>query len=97
MYRLIRQCCNPLPLNHHQNMAFMLASTLKNEIMTMLEGMEDESVLRVVHKILGQNKAVYRLNDEQISAVREADEQYARGEAISDDEAEREVREWLKD
>lgn len=75
----------------------MLASTLKDEIMTMLEGMEDESVLRVVHNILGQNKAVYRLNDEQITAVREADEQYARGEAISDDEAEREIREWLKD
>lgn len=75
----------------------MQSSVMKQEIFSMLEDMEDESVLHVVHRILQQRKAVYKLNDEQISAVREADEQYARGEAISDAEAEREIGKWLED
>lgn len=62
----------------------------------MLQGTEDEAVIRVVHNILQQSKAVYHLDEAQLSAVKEAEEQYARGEAMNHEEAEKEIAKWLK-
>jgi predicted transcriptional regulator len=74
----------------------MRQSKLKEETLSMLQGTEDEAVIRVVHNILQQSKAVYHLDEAQLSAVKEAEEQYARGEAMSHEEAEKEIAKWLK-
>ena len=40
---------------------------------------------------------VYKLNENQISEVNEAMAQYNRGEYLTDEEADKELDEWLKE
>lgn len=75
----------------------MRASKLKEEVLSLLQSTEDDAVIRVIHNILQQNKAVYHLDEAQLSAVKEAELQYTRGEAMSHEDAEKEIAKWLKD
>lgn len=44
-----------------------------------------------------EEEEIYHLSDEQLKAVEEAQEQYRRGEYVTNEELEKEIEEWLNE
>ncbi len=76
----------------------MTITELKKKVILKIYTMEDKSLLKEVSKIIGvdnQESEVYQLSVEQLKAVKEAEQQYLRGEYITNEELEKEIEEWL--
>jgi hypothetical protein len=75
----------------------MKTTELKEKVIRKIFSIEDEILLKEVSKLIGvsNEEEIYHLSDEQLKAVEEAQEQYRRGEFISGEEADKEIREWL--
>ncbi len=54
-----------------------------------------EEVLRLLH-LENEDLEIYKLNQEQISAVNEAREQIKNGQTMTNDEVNDEIEKWLK-
>lgn len=71
---------------------------IKSKLIAEIEQIENVPLLETLYEILTtkaeENK--YSLNEEQISAIEEARAQYKKGEFFSNEEVDRETREWLK-
>ena len=77
----------------------MTISAIKSEIINKVETIDDFELLKEIRNLIEIQKnssAIYHLSDEQKAAVTEAQEQFKRGEYLTDDLATKEIDEWLK-
>lgn len=78
----------------------MSGAELKKRLIEQIQKIDDVNLLGEAFRLL-QPKSddidVYRLSEEQRGAVNEAREQYARGEFLTDDEANKNIDEWLNE
>ena len=71
---------------------------IREKLIEEIKQVENLQLLEVLYKMLiseeGENK--YILSEEQILAIEEAREQYKKGQYSTNEEVDRETREWLK-
>jgi vacuolar-type H+-ATPase subunit H len=71
---------------------------LKKEILRKIGETEDYLLLDDINKMLSSSdKEVYELTPEQSLRIEEAKSQYSQGEYLTDDQAEKEIDEWLEE
>jgi hypothetical protein len=71
---------------------------LKEKVISKIQGMEDQEIIAEVYQLLQastDDREPYRLSDEQLAVVNEAREQVRMGKFLTDEEANREIDEWL--
>ena len=71
---------------------------LKQKLIHKIQGTENEVILEEVYRLLeidSESLGVYKLNDEQKMAIAESREQIRNGQFLSDEEADKEIDEWL--
>jgi len=71
---------------------------LKEKLIKEIQNIEDENILNEVYRLLEIESAemeVYKLNEEQISAVNEAREQISNGQFFTHEQAKKKIEEWL--
>lgn len=76
----------------------MSSAELKKRLIDKIQKTDNESLLEEAFRLLqleSEDIEVYKLSDEQKSAVNEAREQIKRGEFLTDDEANKDIDEWL--
>ena len=76
----------------------MSSAELKKRLIDKIQKTDNENLLQEAFRLLqleSEDIEVYKLSDEQRSAVNEAREQIKRGEFLTDDEANKDVDEWL--
>lgn len=76
----------------------MSALELKSKLIDRIQTTEDERILEEVFRLLGiesENIELYKLNEQQTQAIREAREQIKNGQFMSTEEADKEIDEWL--
>jgi len=76
----------------------MKTTELKKRVIRKIFSIEDEILLKDVSKLIGvscDEEEIYHLSDKQLKAVEEAQEQYLRGEYVTNEELEKEIEEWL--
>jgi hypothetical protein len=76
----------------------MSTAELKKKLIGKIEGSEDENLLFEVYRLLeleNENIAIYPLTNEQISVVRESQEQVKSGKFLNEQDANKEIDEWL--
>lgn len=72
---------------------------LKQQLIDKIQRTTDKGKLEEIYRLLEINfddKEVYALSSEQKSAIEEAQKQIKNGEFLSDEQANKEVEEWLK-
>jgi hypothetical protein len=77
----------------------MSKAAIKKELISRIEAMEDEGVLEEVYRILGINSGSVEavvLTDFQQSAIDAGLKDIERGNTLTDDEANRDIEQWLK-
>jgi hypothetical protein len=77
----------------------MSKTALKKELISRIEAMEDEGVLEEVYRILGINSGTIEnvvLTSYQQSAIDAGLNDIELGNTLTDDEANREIEQWLK-
>lgn len=76
----------------------MSTAELKTKLIQEIKASTDEDLLLEVSRLFGIEQEVareYPLSDEQITVVREAQEQVRKGKYLRNAEAEKEIDEWL--
>ncbi|MFM9840517.1 MAG: hypothetical protein ACKVOQ_19775 [Cyclobacteriaceae bacterium] len=76
----------------------MSATELKEKVISKIQGMEDQLIIEEVYQLLQasiDDREPYQLSDEQLAVVNEAREQVRMGKFLTDEEANREIDEWL--
>jgi predicted transcriptional regulator len=71
---------------------------LKEKLIKEIQNLEDENILNEVYRLLeieSEELDVYKLNEEQISAVNEAREQISKGQFLTHGQAKKKIDEWL--
>jgi hypothetical protein len=77
----------------------MESMELKKRLIDKIQKSENNHLLEEAYRLLEletQDIEVYKLNDEQKSAVAEAREQIKNGQVLTDDQANQEIDSWLK-
>ncbi len=73
---------------------------LKRLLIEKIQKIEDDNLLGEAYRLLEINAEesdeVYLLNDEQKSAIEEAREQIRNGQYLTNEESNRQIKEWLK-
>ena len=74
---------------------------LKQRITEKVNMINDPDKLKEIEEMIEweiqlDEEKVYHLSEEQIAAVNESEEQIKRGEFISNEDANKEIEEWLK-
>lgn len=75
----------------------MTTIALKKYLVTKINLLEDDAVLKQLKKIVQNNEKVYQLSDYQIKKVAKSREQFKNGEFLSQEEMDKKVEEWLKE
>ena len=72
---------------------------IREKLIEEIKQVDNVHLLQVLYDILidEEGKKVYHLNEDQISAIEEAREQYKNGEIFTNEEVDRETEEWLKE
>lgn len=76
----------------------MSSAELKKRLIDKIQKTDNENLLEEAFRLLqleSEDIEVYKLSDEQKSAVNEAREQIKQGEFLTDDEANKDIDEWL--
>ncbi len=76
----------------------MSATELKEKVISKIQGMEDQLIIEEVYQLLQasiDDREPYQLSGEQLAVVNEAREQVRMGKFLTDEEANREIDEWL--
>jgi hypothetical protein len=73
--------------------------SLKDKLIQKIKETDDPSILEDVSNLfeLQEPKAVYQVNDTQRKAIEEAKKQVKNNETLSDEQADKEADEWLKE
>jgi hypothetical protein len=77
----------------------MESMELKKRLIDKIQKSENNYLLEEAYRLLEletQDIEVYKLNDEQKSAVAEAREQIKNGQVLTDEQANQEMDSWLK-
>jgi len=77
----------------------MESMELKKRLIDKIQKSENNYLLEEAYRLLEletQDIEVYKLNDEQKSAVAEARKQIKNGQVLTDDQANQEMDSWLK-
>jgi len=75
----------------------MESMELKKHLIDKIKKSENNHLLEEAYRLLElETQAIYKLNDEQKSAVAEAREQIKNGQVLTDDQANQEIDSWLK-
>ena len=72
---------------------------LRNTIIDKIKKIDDEDLLNEVNRLIEIETSdieIYKFSDEQKAAIEEAEDQINRGEFLSDEEATKDIEEWLK-
>ena len=91
---------NPLRIFVHlEKVKTMTTMELKKKVIRRIYTLEDDLLLEEISKMVGveNNAGTYYLSEEQKKAVKEARQQYSRGEYISNEELEKEIEKWLNE
>jgi hypothetical protein len=75
----------------------MTTIALKKYLVSKINLLEDDTVLKQLTKIVQNNEKVYQLSDYQIEKVAKSREQFEKGEFLTQDEMDKKVEEWLKE
>jgi hypothetical protein len=80
--------------------AFSSRSTteLKEKVISKIQGMEDQEIIAEVYQLLQastDDREPYQLSNEQLVVVNEAREQVKTGKFLTEEQANREIDEWL--
>lgn len=73
---------------------------LKERLIKRIQETSDASVLNEVYRLLEldfDDPEVYQLSNEQRTAVKEAQQQVARGEYLTNEQSNQAVEQWLKE
>ncbi len=73
---------------------------IKKKLIRKIFSIEDKTLLKEMSIMVGidnEEEEIYHLSDEQLKAVEEAQEQYLRGEYVTNEELEKEIEEWLNE
>jgi len=76
----------------------MSTTELKKKLIGKITDSDDENLLLEVYRLLdldNEGTAIYPLSDEQISVVRESQEQVSKGNFMNENDANKEIDEWL--
>jgi len=76
----------------------MTTLELRNKVIGRIKKVEDDEILNDVYKLLDENfddDEIYSLSDNHKSAIKLASDQIARGEYLTNDEANKGIDEWL--
>lgn len=76
----------------------MSTAELKIDLINKITGINDKVRLKAILQMLKfeSDESVYVTNQEEREAVEEARSQIARGEFLSNDAVQKEIKEWLK-
>ena len=76
----------------------METAELKKKLIAKINVTDDNEVLESAMRILDfhTEENVYILNDTQIAAIEEAEEDYRNGRFLTNEEADAEIEKWLK-
>lgn len=72
---------------------------LRNTVIDKIKKIENEDLLNEVNRLIEIETSdieVYKFSDEQKAAIAEAQIQIKNGEFLTDEEAAKEINEWLK-
>jgi predicted transcriptional regulator len=72
---------------------------LRNTIIDKIKKIDDEDCLNEVNRLIEIETSdieIYKFSDEQKAAIEEAEDQINRGEFLTDEEATKDIEEWLK-
>ena len=77
----------------------MTTIELKDILIHKIAAINDKSFLAAMNTIIDtkSEKLIYRTTPEQKQRIKEAQEQLARGEAISNDQVEADIDKWLSE
>ncbi len=73
---------------------------IKKKLIRKIFSIEDRTLLTQMSTMVGidnKEEEIYHLSDEQLKAVEEAEQQYLRGEYVTNEELEKEIEEWLNE
>lgn len=76
----------------------MTTLELKRKLIKRINNIDDELLLQEMSRLAGINEQesdIYYFTEEESRAIEEARESYARGEFLTNEEANKEVDEWL--
>ena len=72
---------------------------LRNKVIDKIKKIDNEDLLNEVNRLIEietSDLEVYKFNDEQKAAIEEAENQIRNGEFLTDEEATKDIEEWLK-
>ena len=77
----------------------MNTSAIKEKLIKEIRQTNDLQLLQAVLRMLSlkTEEEVYQLNEAQLSAIEEARAQFKRGEFLTNEVADKEIEEWLKE
>jgi hypothetical protein len=76
----------------------MTVTELKKRLIGKINQIENNELLEEMYRLIANEEtdiSVYELSEEQIIAVEEGQLQYKNGEFITDDQADKDIEEWL--
>jgi len=76
----------------------MSTTGLKERLIDRIKEIDDEDILAEAYRLLGTDPDLeepYKLNNQQKAAIDEAREQIRKGEYLTNNEADKEIDEWL--
>jgi hypothetical protein len=77
----------------------MSTTELQNKVIDKIRKIEDTDLLMDVNRLIEietSDEEIYKLNPEEIIAVTEAQNEIKNGQFLTDEEAKKDIREWLK-
>jgi len=71
---------------------------LRQHLIEMIQKTDNENILHEINRLLEieiEAESIYELNEQQINAINEARLQFKNGQVIENDQANKEIEEWL--
>lgn len=71
---------------------------LKKKLIKKINTLENQMLLEEICRVVGipiEDDDIYYLSEEQLKAVEEAERQYENGQFLTNEEADKEIKEWL--
>lgn len=76
----------------------MTVKDLKQKLITRIDQSENRELLEEMYRLIANDEtdgSIYELSEEQIKAVEEGLLQYKEGKFLTDDQADKDINEWL--
>ena len=76
----------------------MTAKELKKRLIRKIDQSENNELLEEMYRLIANEEAdfsIYELSEDQIKAVEEGQLQYKNGEFLTEDQADKDIAEWL--